>query len=63
MPTKKTAKQGAAKKTAPKPKFDQSKGAKKIAREVVGVVKPSRAIPARQDKKPKHPKRDAERDN
>jgi len=40
-----------------KPKFDQKKEVRKLARERVGTVKPARPIePKDARKKPKHPK-------
>lgn len=43
------------------PKFDQEKEVRAIARERVGIVKPARPIPPKQDrKKPKHKKKPGE---
>jgi hypothetical protein len=47
-----------AKRAAPEGAFDQSKEVRAIARERVGIVKPSRPIPPKdQRKKPKHKKK------
>ena len=39
-----------------KPKFDQKKEVRAIARERVGTVKPSRVIVPKAERKPKHKK-------
>jgi hypothetical protein len=47
-----------------KPGFDQKAEVRKLARERVGIVKPSRPIePKDARKKPKHPKRPGQTDD